>query len=163
MWLEATPQSTEGGVTGVDEAAITDSIAHESILNSRVLNCPTFPGLPSIEHVVTCLGRKGYPLETEILHGGQVVNWLFTTMSNQSCQVLTGFRAFCSREQMKRTMTATNAGSVWHQESNIAMFVPWTRGSRADCAHGWSASFREYVVSAFHECGRPENAEPSVE
>ncbi len=151
---EMTPQTTEIAIKG----AITD----EAKLNDRITVGPTLPGLQLVEPMVNCLGGKGYPLEREILYGGQVVNWVFTDLSDEKCQVKTGFRAFGSREQMKRTMTMISMGSVWHEESNIAMFLPWTHGSREDCTVGWSASFRAAIVSAFHECGRPEKGVPGA-
>lgn len=39
-------------------------------------NKKLFLGHPLEVDIVACLADKGFPLEIEVLHGGQVVNWV---------------------------------------------------------------------------------------
>jgi hypothetical protein len=105
-----------------------------------------------VNNIVICLAQKGFPMETEVLYRGQVVNWIFTDRSSDCCRVKTSFRGFSSREAMKKSMMATNLASVQHGDLNVAMFVPWSTRLREDCEATCSTSFDEDLFSAFRAC-----------
>lgn len=105
-----------------------------------------------VNNMVACLKQNGFPMEEEVLYNGQVVNWILTDRSSDCCRVKTSFRAFSSREAMKKSMMATNAASVQHGELNVALFVPWTTRIRTDCEATCSTAFEEELVSAFRAC-----------
>lgn len=106
----------------------------------------------TVNNMVECLGRNGFPMEKEVLYNGEVVNWILTDRSSDCCRVKTSFRVFSSREAMNKLMMATNAASVQHGELNIAMFVPWATRTREDCEAVCSTSENEELFSTFIAC-----------
>lgn len=108
---------------------------------------------PDITLVLACLEERGFPMEKEILHGGQVVNWVLPDRSNDCCRVKTSFRVFATRDDMTRTMRAISLASVQHEESNIAMFLPWITRQQDGCEPACSTDFTPDLLSAFANCG----------
>ena len=128
--------STQGIHTNVSDEALAQLKTRETVNN-----------------MVECFGRNGFPMEKEVLYNGQVVNWVLTDRSSDCCRVKTSFRVFSSREEMQKLMMATNAASVQHGELNIAMFVPWATRTRQDCEAVCSTSSNEELFSTFMACG----------
>ena len=107
----------------------------------------------AVVRMVACLRHEGFPTEKEVLHDGQVTNWVLTDRSDDCCRFKTSFRAFASRTEMERTMMGVNAGSIRHDRSNIAMLAPWATRLRPDCEATCETSFEDELISAFRECG----------
>ena len=85
-----------------------------------------------IEKLLEYFNGNGIILKKEILHNGQVVNYVVVTSSTQSYMVKTTFKIFpigASEVEVKNDLMTTNLYFYYNQHVGIAMAQPWIVGA----------------------------------
>jgi predicted MPP superfamily phosphohydrolase len=90
--------------------------------------------LPSerISPIVAHFESHGIELKSQSLHGGQH-EWISPYPGEPCFNIVIGFRTFGDREEMERQMMRYSAASTPHPTLDIAMFLPFLRGSGGEC------------------------------
>ena len=76
-----------------------------------------------IPRIVSHFASEGIVLKPKNRPDGQR-EWIARYPRDRCFKIVTGFRAFQTREQMEHRMLKYSAGSVSHPKFNVAMFLP---------------------------------------